>query len=75
MPTLFSNYSSLLHIAIDRVLLVIEEKYVVVLEEKKGSNDLYFITAYTVTVNYIQNVIKKDSNLLRDKKSPSLNGD
>jgi len=75
MPTLFSNYSSLLHIAIDRVLLVIEEKYVVVLEEKKGSNDLCFITAYTATVNYIQNVIKKDSSLLRDKNSPSLNGD
>jgi len=56
----------------NRVLLVIEEKYVVVLEDKKGSKDLYFITAYPATKDYIENVIKKDSSILETKKAPVL---
>ena len=59
----------------NRVLLVIEEKYVVILEDKKGSDELYFITAYPTDKDYIENVIKKDSSLMETKKSPSLNGD
>jgi len=57
-----------------RVLLVIEEKYVVILEEQKGSNDLQFISAYPTRDDYIDNVIKKESSLI-ERKSPSLNGD
>jgi len=59
----------------NRVLLVIEEKYVVILEEKKGSEDLHFISAYPATKDYIENVIKKDGAILETKKSPSLSGD
>jgi len=56
----------------NRVLLVIEEKYVVILEEKKGLNDLYFITAYPADKHYIDSVIKRDSALLETKKAPVL---
>ncbi len=59
----------------NRVLLVIKEKYVVVLEEKKDSKDLYFISAYPTNKDYIENIIKKDSSIMETKKSPSLNGD
>jgi len=56
----------------NRVLLVVEEKYVVILEEKKGAKDLYFITAYPADKNYIESVIRKDSSLIEIKKAPVL---
>jgi len=56
----------------NRVLLVVEEKYVVVLEDKKGAGDLYFITAYPATRDYIKNVIERESTMLEIKKAPVL---
>lgn len=54
-----------------RVLLVIEEKYVVILEEQKDSDDLQFISAYPTNDDYINNVIKKESVLIERKMPQS----
>jgi len=54
-----------------RVLLVIEEKYVVVLEEQKDSTDLQFISAYPTNDGYINNVIKRESVFIERKKPQS----
>jgi len=54
-----------------RVLLVVEEKYVVILEDRKGSDDLQFISAYPTNTDYIENVIKRESCFLERKKPQS----
>jgi hypothetical protein len=56
-----------------RVLIVVEEKYVVVLEMGKKPKELEFIAAFIADEQYLQR-IRKESSLL-EIKNPSLNGD
>ena len=53
-----------------RVLIVIEERYVVVLEERKRPKELEFITAFLADESYLQN-IKRESSLMEIKKPQS----
>jgi hypothetical protein len=57
-----------------RVLIVVEEKYVVVLEELANHKEFEFISAFPGDEEYLKK-IRKESLLLETKKSPSLNGD
>lgn len=57
-----------------RVLLVVEEKYVVVLEARPNHQEFDFISAFPADEAYLKK-LRKDSLLLETKKSPSLNGD
>lgn len=57
-----------------RVLLVVEERYVVVLQVRDQDRELEFITAFPGDKGYIRK-IKKESGWAETKKSPSLNGD
>ncbi|OPY10196.1 MAG: hypothetical protein A4E66_01617 [Syntrophus sp. PtaB.Bin001] len=56
-----------------RALIVVEERYVVVLEERKEPNLLEFITAFPSDENYLKK-IRRESGLI-EIKNPSLNGD
>lgn len=53
-----------------RVLIVIEERYVVVLEERKQPKELEFITAFLAEESYLQN-IRRESSLMEIKKPQS----
>ena len=57
----------------NRVLLVVEENYLVVLEYRKKDNDMQFITAYPAYPQKIQK-IKREGGWI-ETKSPSLSGD
>jgi hypothetical protein len=57
-----------------RTLIVIEERYVVVLEESGDRGLLFFITAFPADAQYLTK-IRKESAYMETKKSPSLNGD
>lgn len=52
-------------------LIVREEKYVVVLQEKKSACDLEFITAFPTDDRYLKHISKKGS-LIEIKKAPVL---
>ncbi len=56
-----------------RILIVLEENYVVVLEKVEKKETLYFISAFPADNGYIKK-IRSDGGLL-EVKSPSLNGD
>jgi hypothetical protein len=56
-----------------RILIVIEEQYVVVLEERKCPKEFEFITAFLADKQYLHK-IRKESSLM-EIKNPSLNGD
>lgn len=56
-----------------RVLIVVEEQYVVVLEVGKTPKQLEFISAFVADEQYLQK-IRAESSLL-EIKNPSLNGD
>jgi hypothetical protein len=56
-----------------RVLIVLEEKYVVVLEETGREKELRFITAFPADIGAL-NKIRSRSGLV-EIKNPSLNGD
>ena len=53
-----------------RVLIVLEEKYVVVLEERPNPGELEFITAFPADTDYLDK-IKKESMLVETKKPQS----
>lgn len=53
-----------------RVLIVVEEKYVVVLEERPNLGELKFITAFPADENYLKK-IRKESLLIETKKPQS----
>ena len=53
-----------------RVLIVIEERYVVVLEERKCPKELEFVTAFLADERYLQH-IRLESNLIEIKKPQS----
>jgi hypothetical protein len=57
-----------------RVLLVVEEKYVVVLEARDKSKEMDFVTAFVADFGYIKK-IQREGGWVETKKSPSLNGD
>ena len=57
-----------------RTLIVIEERYVVVLEESCKQGELLFITAFPADAQYLVK-IRRESAYMETKKSPSLNGD
>ena len=57
-----------------RVLLVVEEQYVIVLQYRDNTKDLQFITAYVANRSAIEK-IKREGGWIETKKSPSLNGD
>jgi hypothetical protein len=54
-------------------LIVVEERYVVVLEEREEPKVLEFITAFLADESYLEK-IRQESGLL-EIKNPSLNGD
>lgn len=54
-----------------RVLIVVEEKYVVVLEELANHKEFEFISAFPADETYVQK-IRKESLLLETKKAPVL---
>lgn len=56
-----------------RVLIVVEERYVVVLEERAKQNVLEFVTAFTADESYLEKIRQKSG--LMEIKNPSLNGD
>ena len=53
--------------------MVVEERYVVVLDEQKEQKTLEFISAFPVDDSYLEKM-RKESTLM-ETKSPSLNGD
>jgi len=53
-----------------RVLIVVEERYVVVLEEREAQKVLEFITAFTADENYLKK-IRQESGLMEIKKPQS----
>lgn len=53
-----------------RVLIVIEERYVVVLEERKQGKELEFISAFPADESYLQNV-RRESSFMEIKKPQS----
>ena len=53
-----------------RVLIVLEEKYVVVLEERPNPGELEFVTAFQADVVYLDR-IRKESMLVETKKPQS----
>lgn len=53
-----------------RTLIVVEEKYVVVLEERPNPGELEFITAFPADESYIEN-LRKESYLIETKKPQS----
>jgi hypothetical protein len=57
-----------------RTLVVIEESYVVVLEETRKKGEMRFITAFPADAQYLAK-IRRESSYMETKKSPSLNGD
>ncbi len=57
-----------------RTLVVVEEKYVVVLEDSGKKGELQFITAFPADAQYLLK-IRRESSYMETKKSPSLNGD
>jgi len=57
-----------------RVLLVVEERYVVVLQKRDKNNALEFVTAFVADKAYVRK-IARDGGWVETKKSPSLNGD
>jgi len=56
-----------------RILIVVEERYVVVLEERKHMKELEFITAFLADENGLRH-LRSVSNFM-EIKNPSLNGD
>jgi hypothetical protein len=56
-----------------RVLIVVEERYVVVLEDSGKTKELNFISAFPADTSYLEK-IRRESALL-ETKNPSLNGD
>jgi hypothetical protein len=54
--------------------IVVQEKYVVVLQARDKINDMDFVTAFIADTGYI-NKIKREGGWVETKKSPSLNGD
>ncbi len=60
-----------------RVLLVVEEKYVLVLQESDRTQDLEFVTAYIADERSIRRIQSErgGGGWIETKKSPSLNGD
>jgi hypothetical protein len=56
-----------------RVLIVVEEKYIVVLEETEKGKVLNFISAFPAETSYLEK-IRRESVLI-EIKNPSLNGD
>ncbi len=57
-----------------RVLLVVEEKYVIVLQYRDKKKELQFITAYIADRSSVDKIIR-EGGWIETKKSPSLNGD
>jgi len=57
-----------------RVLIVVEEKYVVVLDVRDNHREYDFISAFLADEGYLKK-LRKGALLLETKKSPSLNGD
>ncbi len=57
-----------------RTLIVVEERYVVVLEESQKGGEMHFITAFPTDAQYLAK-IRRESAYMETKKSPSLNGD
>lgn len=57
-----------------RVLLVVEERYAVVLEERDKDRVLVFLTAFVADKGYIRK-IQREGGWIETKKCPSLNGD
>jgi hypothetical protein len=56
-----------------RILVVAEERYVVVLDEQKEQKTLEFISAFPADESYLEKM-RRESTLM-EIKSPSLNGD
>jgi len=56
-----------------RMLLVVEERYVIILQVRDKDHELEFITAFIADKNYIKKIKAKGG--FAEKKSPSLNGD
>ncbi|MDP2854821.1 MAG: hypothetical protein Q8O28_11335 [Smithellaceae bacterium] len=56
-----------------RVLIVVEERYVVVLDDLTEQKTLEFISAFPADKSYLER-IRKESSLM-EIKNPSLNGD
>jgi hypothetical protein len=56
-----------------RILIVSEERYVVVLDERKEPKTLEFITAFQADEEYLRKM-RRESGLM-EIKNPSLNGD
>lgn len=54
-----------------RVLLVVEEKYVIILEETDKGKALSFVTAFPANTSYLKK-IREDSALIETKKAPVL---
>jgi hypothetical protein len=57
-----------------RVLIVVEEKYVVVLQVRDKGQDLEFVTAFIADRGYLRK-IQNEGGWIETKKCPSLNGD
>jgi len=57
-----------------RVLLVVEERYIIVLQVRDKDRELEFITAFPGDEGYIRK-IRKEGGWVETKKCPSLNGD
>lgn len=56
-----------------RVLIVVEEKYVIVLEETEKGKEHIFISAFPADTSYIEKMRRE--SILIETKNPSLNGD
>lgn len=59
---------------VTKSFLLIEERYIVVLDTKPNRTELFFITAYVADKNYVKK-LRNRSILLENKKVPSSHGD
>lgn len=57
-----------------RSLIVIEEKYVVVLQARKNNDGLDFVTAFQTNEKYLKK-LRKESSLIETRKKPQSFGD
>lgn len=57
-----------------RSLIVIEEKYVVVLQARKSDDGLDFVTAFPTDEKYLKK-LRKESSLIETRKMPQSYGD
>ncbi len=59
---------------VTKSFLLIEERYIIVLDTKPNKSELFFITAYVADKDYIKK-LRNRSILLVNKKVPSSHGD